>query len=866
MAKNSTKTASLLALSRRNFMAATAALGTASACSPAVKTTDTPATRNFASQWHKQNDRIWVGEHYWANPLQDWSIKNGRVETVHGRPNCNLHLLTRQLTDAAGTLKTKVSCGLIESQELPGSVGFLIGINGPIKDYRSPIIDMRSGIPAGVSEDGFAFIGETQVPMDFPKDGVDLVLEGAPGEKDYNLTLTAYALGGSAVLAIVTASVKSKSMIGNIAVATNHSTRRRGPKPNFRGKYKAPVQRGKFWFSQWEASGTKLSINPSQIFGPVLFSHFTLSKGTLKMTAQMPPLGVSDNRTVRLEIQSGSKWVDIAKAKIDAISDTARFRIKNWDDKKDTQYRIAYDMQFTDGTSEIKYWGGTIKKDPVDQDTIAVIDISCNTHEAFPNTVYADNARRTKSDLIAFVGDQFYEQSGGYGLEMLPTDRAVLDYQRRWYLHGWTWREVTKDIPSVCLPDDHDVIQGNIWGAGGIVSDMDPYDFQPDDRTGYKMPAMWVNMVHRTQTSHHPDAADPRPSPDGITAYFGEMTYGGVSFAIISDRMYKSGPREFAPPTGGPRADHIIDPNFDPKSVDLPGAQLLGERQISFLENWAADWHGADMKAVFSATIFNSMATTHGRQYKRMVGDYDSNAWPQTPRNQAVATLRKGFAFNIAGDQHLPAVIQYGLESHRNAGFAFAGPAVNTGYPRLFEPLVPPSKVYDPAQPITGDYVDNFGLPMTVIAFENGSKTPTKSNVLLHLEDKASGLGIVKFNKPEQSITVECWSMMSDPLEDAQFSGFPVTVKMIDGYVPDNAGRLPAIIVKGASKPVFQLVDEDSGETVYTLRSQTQTFRPTADSRKTYKVIVSEPETGKRAVLDALKTAPDDAKPITVTL
>ncbi|WP_017930697.1 alkaline phosphatase D family protein [Robiginitomaculum antarcticum] len=853
------------ALSRRNFIAGTAALGTASACSPTVKTLDSVASKDFVSDWKRQNDRVWTGEQYWANPLQDWSINNHRVETVHGRPNCNLHLLTHQLTAETGTMTMKVSCGSLGSDDLPGSAGFLVGIKGPIKDYRSPIIDMRSGIPAGISEDGFAFIGDETVPVVMPKAGVDLVLLAKPNADGYTLELTVFTVGGSEAIATLTAPVKGNLLIGNIALATNHSDRRKSPKPDFRGKYKDRVQRGKFWFSNWTASGTKLKVTPANIFGPILFSHFTLSKGTMKLTAQMPPLGAKDNRTVRFEIKSGGKWNAATKAKIDAISDTARFRIEGWDSTNDTEYRIVYDMQFTDGTSKTNYWGGTIKIDPVEKDTVSVLDISCNTHETFPNTFYADNARRTDSDFVAFVGDQFYEQSGGYGIEMLPTDRAVLDYQRRWYLHGWTWRELTKDMPSVCLPDDHDVIQGNIWGAGGKVSDMDPYEFVPDDRTGYKMPAMWVNMVHMTQTSHHPDAADPRPSPDGITAYFGEMTYGGISFAIISDRMYKSGPREFAPPPDGPRYDHIIDPNFDPKSVDLPGAQLLGERQLNFLESWATDWHGADMKAVFSATVFNSMATTHGRKYERLVGDYDSNAWPQTPRNKAVEKLRKGFAFNIAGDQHLPAVIQYGLESHRNGSFAFAGPAVNVGYPRLFEPLVPPSKVYDPAQPITGDYMDNFGLPMTVIAFNNGSKKP-RENKLLKLEDRGSGLGIVKFNKPEQSITVQCWSMLSDPAKDAQFNSFPVTVKMMDSFVPDNAGYLPPITVKGASKPVFQLVDAATKDIIYTVRSQKPTFRPMADSTGTYQVVVSDPETGKRAVLDALKTVSNGSEPISVTL
>ena len=38
----------------------------------------------------------------------------------------------------------------------------------------------------------------------------------------------------------------------------------------------------------------------------------------------------------------------------------------------------------------------------------------------------------------------------------------------------------------------------------------------------------------------------------------------------------------------------------------------LGEDQLRFVESWADDWRGAEMKAAISQTIFTAMATTHG--------------------------------------------------------------------------------------------------------------------------------------------------------------------------------------------------------------------------------------------------------------
>ena len=48
--------------------------------------------------------------------------------------------------------------------------------------------------------------------------------------------------------------------------------------------------------------------------------------------------------------------------------------------------------------------------------------------------------------------------------------------------------------------DDHDVFQGNLWGAGGRKA-------RRVNEGGYVMPADWVRMVERTQTSHLPDPA-----------------------------------------------------------------------------------------------------------------------------------------------------------------------------------------------------------------------------------------------------------------------------------------------------------------------------------------------------------------------
>src|SRR5690606_16184949 len=138
-------------------------------------------------------------------------------------------------------------------------------------------------------------------------------------------------------------------------------------------------------------------------------------------------------------------------------------------------------------------------------------------------------------DMLYFSGDQLYENNGGYGIIRDPAEPAILCYLRKFYMFGWAFREAMKDRPTVCIPDDHDVFQGNIWGEGG--AQMAPGD--TSSKGGYREPARMINVVHKTCAGHHPDYFDPTPAKQGISVYFGDMVYGGVGFAILGDRQFK---------------------------------------------------------------------------------------------------------------------------------------------------------------------------------------------------------------------------------------------------------------------------------------------------------------------------------------
>ncbi len=827
-------------INRRKFLVHSASLAAGSVVATNLSSlaARSETAAEFRSAWDV--DRVWLGAEYWANPLQDWRVAGGRIECVNAAPDRNVHLLTRQLAEGAGDLQMSVRVGRTSGALAGrGSFGFRVGILGPLREYRNNLATFGTGLNCGVTASGGLFIGApgsaAAHPVELRAESVELRLSAVPAGANYRVTLAVHDAAYGQLLAEMSRDdIAPDQLVGNVALVANYGGAQQGPKARNAG---GAGDVGTFWFADWQVSGTKLEAHDDRAFGPILFNHYTLSRGVLKMTAQMPPLGAQDSRTVKLETKKAGAWTPIGEEKIHPDSRTATFRIPDWNDREDAPYRLAYSLGAREHT-----WTGTVRKDPVDAPVLTVADVSCNVHAAFPNAGFVANMAALNPDLLAFVGDQFYENTGGYGVRRDALEPAMLDYLRKWFFHGWTWRELTRDRPSLSLPDDHDVYQGNLWGEGGAGRKT------TQEAGGYDMPVEWVNVVHRTQTSHHPDPYDREPCKRGTSNYYGPLTYGRVSFAVLADRQYKSGPEGKVPPTGD-RGDHVINPDFDPATADIPGAHLLGERQMQFLREWAADWYGAEMKAVISQTIFTGMATTHGGQREILRADYDANGWPQTPRNAALREIRKAFAFHLAGDQHLPALLHYGVDAHGDGAVAFAGPAVNVGYPRWWEPAKAKWTGGKPGAELIGDFTDAFGHPMTVLAVANGAYEPRKP-VLDQMHDKSSGLGLVRFDKARRSITIECWPFLADPMKPGtQFPGWPVTIDALANYGRKPAAHLPTLKVAGVKNPVVQIFDEAKNEILYTLRLAGQSFRAPVFAPGLYSIRVSEPETGKMKTL-----------------
>jgi hypothetical protein len=821
----------------------------------------------------KNVTRTWISPEIWANPLQDWELDAGKMVCVASGGGRNLFLLTRELVGNDKDFEMKVTAGRVPGDNTPlnpGWIGFLLGIRGDFEDYRDDAV-RGEGFPVGITTDGKLFVGnqvsETSI-VHLDKEQIELTVRGIRDGDTYKVTLTVSSPKG-AEKGSISGLVAPEWLTGGVGLSCSKGALKEVKESRIGVTYgnwgfKPGTERQgnvKFWFSNWTTEGDKFVTHPERTFGPILFCQYTLSGKILKLTAQMIPCGKHDGQEALLEVNRQGQWKVVGTDILDPLSRTATFRIPGWEEKKDIKYRVRYLCRVTGNRLSAFEYFGTIRHEPWDKEEIAIAAFTGNNDLGFPNKDIARSVAFHDPDMLFFSGDQIYEMVGGFGTQTAPLDKAVLDYLRKWYLYGWAYGELTRDRPTVAIPDDHDVYHGNLWGAGGIPTPKGLTSSAAQDRGGYKMDPAWVNMVQRTQTSHFPDPVDNTPVAQGIGVYFTEMRYAGISFAIIEDRKFKSAPGPLLPEA---KVDNGFAGNraFDMAGLsDAPGAVLLGDRQESFLEQWTHDWADRTwMKVVLSQTIFANVATLPAAESNSdnsvpilrilkadeypendtVVQDMDSNGWPQTPRKKAVSIMRKAYALHIAGDQHLGSVIQYGCENWRDAGYAFCVPAISNVWPRRWCPKELGLARFELEPRYTGDYLDGFGNKMTVFAVSNPVFTGREPAILY---DRATGYGLVRLNRETRDITLECWPRITNPADSSarQFPGWPIKINQMDNRNRSSRWELPLIKIPEMKNAVIQIVSEQTYQTEFTVRINGNAFKPKVDKPGKYTIWVGEP-------------------------
>ncbi|MEM6346585.1 MAG: alkaline phosphatase D family protein [Bacteroidota bacterium] len=863
----------------------------------------TPSPNAFHSNWPKTT-RYWVGADYWANRLQDWQLKDGKLQCIGGQyPRRTLHLLSHSLDAEQGNLSIQVEIRhLGDKLEEEDHVGFLIGAGQKGDDYRRGILSHQvmgkdAGMFVGVNGKGkFTIFPEDQpynyVSFHLPLDNFErLIREGLSLQVDWishkdwkhkpvdvkmqlkdssGKVLTEYEMG-----------VNRPAPTGSIAILANGGANQNGLS---------------FEFADWKAEGDLLLAQNGRSLGPVVAAQHTLHRKQLKINAQMVPIGPDDPQSVRLEAQIDGQWQRLAEAEIMRPGFNAVLEVSNWAYEQDVPYRIVYRPT---EYAEDQYFTGTIRQEPGINKPLVVAGFTGNnqTHGSFGKNNFPFNQTRiwfphedlTKSvahhkpDMLFFSGDQLYEGRPTWA-DRRGGEYSELDYLYKWYLFLWSFQDLMRDIPSVCIPDDHDVYHGNVWGNGGSIPD--PNAVTPDhyldrfkghwiqDQGGYRMGTDFVNMVDRTQTAHLPDPYHQIPIKNSIKTYYTGLTYGGVSFAVLEDRKFKSSPTMVIPDANVINGFSQIKA-YPAEKLNVPQAVLLGQAQLDFLEDWTQDWQGAWMKASLSQTIFANVSTYPDtfltdagtprlkplergiipKDYS-VAKDMDSNGWPQAGRDNALKALRKGHTFMYAGDQHLGTLVHHGVDEWEDAGYSFCVPSVANLWPRRWFPPERGENHQAGMPNYTGRYYDGFGNRITLWAASN-PYISNESPKALH--DRAPGYGIVRFDKQGQKITVECWPRYVDPaFSREQYPGWPRTLPYLDNYGRKAPFSLPPIKVEGLNQLPVILIYDSEGEFVIGRRMQSFQEQVAVFAEGSYQIKIGEPgvemKTLKRVRTDREKT------------
>jgi hypothetical protein len=738
----------------------------------------------FRSDWQKSPDGVWVGPDYWANRLQDWSVKDGKLQCTSTKPMRTVHLMTRNISSKKGAVNTSVNIFLSDNEKplSEAAAGVLIGAGHGL-DYRSASLIFDSwgesaGIFVGLDTRGNLFV------RDFEKENyyykydkknnitwieAQIVINVVPKKDLYLIKVLAINPFTNVIIdKIEVGDISADRIAGNIALVSHAGYSKEST--------------AKFSFTGWKVNGSKIQKNPERNIGPVLTAQYTLSRGTLKLTAQMMPLSEKDNNKVIMQLQDGDKWSDFATSEIKRPSFTAHFRADScWKHKEDVNYRLVFKLKRA--TIKEYFLYGTIRHDPVDKEEINMLSLSCgeqiikpdtlkwsgidggyfpyNWAVLYPHKSLIENLKKFNADLLYFTGDQVYE-----GASLTSADigeNANLDYLFKWYLWCITYRDLTTIIPTITVPDNSEVYHGNLEGAGG-----------------------------KAAISHLPDPYNSIPVEQGIDVYCTDYNIGGLSLAIFEDLEFKSASKDLlsdAKKNSGWPLNPYRNKMYYSRNEN---AILLDDRQLLFLEHWADDWSDQTwMKAVLSQTLFTNLATLPKDSMDNNVvplmqipdsgayaqgdkpsADIDSDGWPQLERDKVIRILRKAFAINIAGDQYMESTVIEPIRHHE----------LSTGY-----------------------------------------------------------ISII-FNRITRDIELAKWPYYADPSKDKPFPFWPVRINQLDNYGKTAAGWLPELKIEGMKNPVIKIIREWTGEIIYSLRINGQSFQPKVFEMGNYRIEVGEPD------------------------
>ncbi|HBF23293.1 MAG TPA: hypothetical protein DDW23_05690 [Planctomycetes bacterium] len=768
------------------------------------------APTTYQDSWADSPNRPWPGKDWYANRIQDWQVRDGRLECLTNQDSTagrTVHLLAHEIDSAyspkislgvniepinAGPLKEKACAGvllgvgdeksdpraraMVQQVPAPGG-GWLASINSQgkmsIRDFSQNHTKAGSWtLPSNLDFRELPLLAEAKETIPPEAWPIRLEIEYSKG------VLSLAAIHKTERIATLFLSeVPEEKINGGVALFSA-----RGSKKGAQG----------FAFSSFNISGTKAT--PKNTFGPILGALYLVAtdmrgERALRFSAQMPDMGKSYQPLIKLQL--GNRPPMPGSLATDG-SWTVNWVFHEWEEHQTIPWTLLLDGE--------KVLNGSIRGEPTPKTDWSIATLSCVKHQVgrvswnrmglwFPHADLVEHLMLQDPDLLYFAGDQLYE-GDITGPDRRSTEISIQDYHTKWQRFLWSFGSLTLDRPTIIVPDDHDVFHGNLWGAGGIRA-IGGKGLRDQDAGGYRMPASFVNVVHRTQTGHLPPTQVSPVIGDGITTWSTAFSWGGVDFCVISDRMWKSSPT-MAVPEGQFRNGWAQKDGFNPKEADVPGAHLLGEEQEALLAHWGTQTSKRNWtKMVLSQSPFACLHTLPGKPKSdngipslvvpkpgemppddSPVMDGDSNGWPQTARRKAVDLLAQADALHLTGDQHLGSVAWYGSQHFRDGTVAFTTPAMANTFPRRWMPSQEGGNRRPKSPTWTGDFHDGFGNKVTVLAVANPIDEGRKPELLFN---RAPGYGIVRLNPSKHTVRLEAWPRWANPKNpDEMFPGWPV--------------------------------------------------------------------------------------------
>lgn len=501
----------------------------------------------------------------------------------------------------------------------------------------------------------------------------------------------------------------------------------------------------------------------SETFGSkILWTQYCQHHGKMKLLVHLDtdPTGPAESEPVKLFLLKLSEgvWKPAGTRPVDNLTATALFEIDGWSRHERVHFKV------TCGESESD---GIFRAEP--KDGLKLAALSCHKDIAWPWKEAIAEVISHDPDLVFFSGDQIYEND--YGSPMFraltaeDVPKGMKNYLEKYRKFGEAFRELMRNRPTIMITDDHDVFANDLWGKGGLRMN--------GKRTtgGYPTHPDWVNAAEFTQTGNLPDPVNPGPHGDGVLAYYTALEYGGVHFAILEDRKFKSAPSEvikklIAPP--GFRfpekretdfeIEVVLDPDYDCTKLDRPDLNLLGREQEAFLK----DWSNRLKKSGQIGAVLSSSPWAHVAMYSPTSADTDSNAWPQSGRNRALKAIGDAPVVMLHGDVHLGTLSRHGVDDFNDGPVAYSIPSFSSKASRKWEPLEA-GKNRDPGAPRnTGEFHDRFGNKITMYGAGNG----------------LNGYGIVLFDATGRKIEMQFHPMNEErrPIK-VKVPGWPHSVK-----------------------------------------------------------------------------------------